>query len=58
VERQLRWMKEVRWIMRGLIEDGVSEEAALDYRYPELYATDRPEWQKRSWARWYQHWRG
>jgi cyclase len=58
VERQLRWMKEVRWIMRGLIEEGASEEEALDYRYPELYATDRPEWQKRSWARWYQHWRG
>jgi len=44
--------------MRGLIEEGVSEEEALDYRYPELYPTDRPEWQKRSWARWYQHWRG
>ena len=58
VERQLRWMKEVRWIMRGLIEDGVSEKEVLGYGYPELYATDRPEWQKRSWVRWYQHWRG
>jgi hypothetical protein len=34
--------------MRGLIEEGVSEEEALDYGYPVLYATDRPEWQKRS----------
>jgi glyoxylase-like metal-dependent hydrolase (beta-lactamase superfamily II) len=57
VERQLKWMKEVRWIMKGLIEEGASEEEVLNYKYPELYPTDRPEWQKRSWARWYQHWK-
>jgi cyclase len=58
VERQLKWMKEVRWIMKGLIEEGATEEEALDYEYPTLYPTDRPEWQKRSWARWYRRWSG
>ena len=56
MERQLKWMKEVRWIMKGLIEEGTPEEEALNYEYPTLYPTDRPEWQKRSWARWYRHW--
>ena len=58
VERQLRWMKEVRWIMRGLIEDGASEEEATEYKYPELYPADRVDRLKRSWSRWYQHWKG
>ena len=56
VERQLKWMKEVKWIMKGLIEEGTTEEEALNYEYPTLYTTDRSEWQKRSWARWYRHW--
>jgi hypothetical protein len=43
--------------MKGLIEEGASEEEALDYEYPEPYLTDRPEWQKRSWGRRYQHWK-
>ena len=51
-------MKEVRWIMQGLIADGASEEEAVSYAYRELYATDRPEWQKRSYARWYKVWAG
>ncbi len=56
VKRQLAWMKEVRWIMQGLIEDGASEEEAISYDYRGLYPTDRPEWQKRSYARWYNVW--
>jgi len=56
VERQLAWMKEVRWIMQGLIEDGATEEEAISYDYRVLYPTDRPEWQKRSYARWYNVW--
>ena len=56
VERQLAWMKEVRWIMQGLIEDGATEEEATSYDYRVLYPTDRPEWQKRSYARWYNVW--
>jgi len=56
VEKQLDWMKEIRWIMQGLIWDGASEEKATSYSYRELYPTDRPEWQKRSYARWYSVW--
>ena len=56
VERQLAWMKEVRWVMQGLIEDGATEEEATSYDYRALYPTDRPEWQKRSYARWYNVW--
>jgi len=56
VERQLVWMKEVRWIMKGLIDEGATEEEAASYDYRLLYPTDRPEWQKRSYARWYNVW--
>ncbi len=58
VEKQLQWMKEVRWIMKGLIEEGATEEKTVSYPYRELYPTDRPEWQKRSYARWYKVWKG
>jgi len=58
VEKQLEWMKELRWIMKGLIEDGVTEEEVINYKYRELYPTDRPEWQKRSYSRWYKVWKG
>ncbi len=58
VEKQLQWMKELRWIMKGLIEDGAPEEEAINYKYRELYPTDRPEWQKRSYSRWYKVWKG
>ena len=58
VEKQLEWMKELRWIMKGLIEDGATEEKVINYPYRELYATDRPEWQKRSYSRWYKVWKG
>jgi cyclase len=58
VEKQLQWMKELRWIMKGLIEDGATEEEAISYKYRELYPTDRPEWQKRSYSRWYKVWKG
>jgi glyoxylase-like metal-dependent hydrolase (beta-lactamase superfamily II) len=58
VESQLGWMKEIRWIMQGLIEDGASEEEVVSYAYRELYPTDRPEWQMRSYARWYKVWSG
>ena len=57
VEKQLEWMKELRWIMKGLIEDGASEEKVINYQYRELYPTDRPEWQKRSYSRWYKVWK-
>ncbi len=53
VEKQLEWMKELRWIMKGLIEDGASEDEVINYTYRELYPTDRPEWQKRSYSQWY-----
>ena len=56
VEKQLGWMKEVKWIMQGLIGDGATEEEAISYAYRELYPTDRPEWQKRSYARWFKVW--
>ncbi len=56
VEKQLGWMKEIRWIMQGLIEDGATEDEATSYSYRELYPTDRPEWQKRSYAQWYKVW--
>ncbi len=57
VERQLAWMKEVRWIMQGLIQDGATEDEEASYDYRVLYPTDRPEWQKRSYARWYNVWK-
>ena len=57
VEKQLAWMKEVRWIMQGLIQDGATEEEAASYDYRVLYPTDRPEWQKKSYARWYNVWK-
>jgi cyclase len=57
VEKQLAWMKEVRWIMKGLIEDGATEEEAVNYDYRALYPTVRPEWQKRSYSRWYKVWK-
>jgi cyclase len=57
VERQLAWMKEIRWIMQGLIQDGATEEEAASYDYRVLYPTDRPEWQKKSYARWYNVWK-
>ncbi|MCW4050932.1 MAG: MBL fold metallo-hydrolase [Candidatus Bathyarchaeota archaeon] len=56
VEKQLNWMKEVREIMKGLIENGASEEEAISHEYPELYPTDRPERQKLGWSRWYMVW--
>lgn len=56
VEKQLGWMKEIRWIMQGLIRDGATEEEAVSYVYSELYPTDRPEWKKRSFARWFKVW--
>ncbi|HUV34952.1 MAG TPA: MBL fold metallo-hydrolase [Candidatus Desulfaltia sp.] len=57
VRRQLKWFKETRWIMRGLIEEGATEEEAAGYDYPVLYRSDRPEWVKRSYGRWYQTWK-
>jgi glyoxylase-like metal-dependent hydrolase (beta-lactamase superfamily II) len=57
VEKQLLWMKEIRWIMKALIKDGLSEEEVVSHPYRELYPTDRPEWQKRSYARWYKVWK-
>ena len=56
VEKQLGWMKEIRWIMQGLIGDWATEEEAVSYAYREITPTDRPEWQKRSYARWYKVW--
>lgn len=57
VEKQLAWMKEVRRIMNGLIEDGATEEEAVNYDYRAFYPTDRPEWQKRSYSLWYKVWK-
>jgi glyoxylase-like metal-dependent hydrolase (beta-lactamase superfamily II) len=56
VEKQLTWMKEIRWVMQGLITDGATDEEVVSYPYKELYPTDRPEWQKRSFAHWYKVW--
>jgi hypothetical protein len=50
-------MKEIKWIMQGLIEDRATEAEATSYPYRELYSTDRPEWQKRSYAQWYKVWK-
>ena len=58
VGRQLKWFREMRWIMRGLISEGASEEEAVDYEYPVLYESDRTEWVKRSYRQWYKHWKG
>ena len=55
--KQLQWMKEVREIMKGLIKDEASREEVISYQYPEIYPTDRPEWQKRSYNRWYDVWK-
>ncbi|MBT4319253.1 hypothetical protein HOD50_01340, partial [Candidatus Bathyarchaeota archaeon] len=57
VERQLSWMKEVRWVMQGLIQDGETEDVIASYNYRVLYPTDHPEWQKKSYARWYNVWK-
>jgi len=57
VRRQLKWFKETRWIMRGLIEEGATEEEAASYEYPVLYKSDRPDRVKQSYARWYQVWK-
>jgi cyclase len=56
VQRQIKWFKETRWIMRGLIEEGATEEEATAYDYPVLYRSDRPEWVKRNYSHWYRHW--
>jgi len=57
VEKQLRWMKEVRSIMKGLINEGATEDDVITHPYPVLYPTDRPEWQKRSFSRWFEFWK-
>jgi len=49
-------MREVKWIMKGLIEEGATLEEALSHPYRELYPCDRPEWQKRTYAHWFNHW--
>jgi glyoxylase-like metal-dependent hydrolase (beta-lactamase superfamily II) len=58
VRRQLEWFKEIRRIMRGLIEEGATEEEAAGYEYPVLYGSDRPERVKQGYARWYRVWKG
>ena len=57
VEKQLRWMKEVRSIMKGLIDEGTTKDDVISHPYPVLYPTDRPEWQKRSLCRWFEVWK-
>jgi len=56
VEKQMAWMREVKWIMKGLIEEGATLEEAVSHPYRELYPCDRPEWQKRTYAHWFNHW--
>ncbi len=56
VEAQLEWFEAVREEMRGLIEDGASEEEAISHKgYPEFYESqgDRRE---RSLSHWYRFW--
>jgi glyoxylase-like metal-dependent hydrolase (beta-lactamase superfamily II) len=57
IEKQLNWMKEIKGIMKGLIKEGLPKEDIISYPYLEIYPTDRPEWQKRSYARWYDVWK-
>jgi glyoxylase-like metal-dependent hydrolase (beta-lactamase superfamily II) len=57
VKKQLNWFKTMRDEMKGLISDGATEDQVADHMYPILYPTDRPEWQKRSFRRWYQVWK-
>lgn len=56
VKKQLKWFQEIRWIMKGMIDEGASVEDVVNYDYPPLYESDRPEWVKRSYRHWYQHW--
>jgi glyoxylase-like metal-dependent hydrolase (beta-lactamase superfamily II) len=56
IEKQLAWFKTMRDEMKGLIADGASEEQVANHMYPELYPTDRFEWQKQSYRRWYKVW--
>lgn len=58
VERQLKWFKEIRYIMKGLIADGSTEDEVINYDYRLIYPTDRVEWMRRSFSRWYTVWSG
>jgi len=53
VEDQLKWFKDIRYMMRGMIADGVQVNEAVEYKFPELYTSDRPERQKVGYRRWY-----
>ena len=53
VEDQLKWFKDIRYMMMGMIADGVKVDEALEYKFPELYTSDRPERQKVGYRRWY-----
>ena len=57
VRRQLEWFNEAKRIMRGLIDEGATEDEAVSYDYPVLYMSDRLEWVKESYRRWYEVWK-
>ena len=53
VKNQLKWFKDIRYMMLGLIADGVPVDEAVEYKFPELYSSDRPERQKIGYRQWY-----
>ena len=53
VKNQLKWFKDIRYMMLGLIADGVPVDEAVEYTFPELYSSDRPERQKIGYRQWY-----
>jgi glyoxylase-like metal-dependent hydrolase (beta-lactamase superfamily II) len=53
VKAQLKWFKDIRYMMMGMIADGIPVDEAVEYKFPELYPSDRPESQKIGYRRWY-----
>ena len=57
VEKQLKWFRSMRRMMKRLISEGVPEDEAVRARYPEIYPSDRPEWVQNSLRVWFRHWK-
>ncbi|MDP2899687.1 MAG: MBL fold metallo-hydrolase [Candidatus Bathyarchaeota archaeon] len=57
VEKQLKWFRAMRRMMKRLVSEGVPEDEAVKARYPEIYPSDRPEWVQNSLRVWFRHWK-
>jgi glyoxylase-like metal-dependent hydrolase (beta-lactamase superfamily II) len=57
VEKQLKWFRAMRRMMKRLVSEGVPEDEAVKAKYPEIYPSDRPEWVQNSLRVWFRHWK-